>query len=102
MSSITTNGSNKMNVFNHSSIIHLITLKLHKRHMLPNSYVYNLFNNTYIHTYTYIPTYYLHIYLIIKYLGTHIQTMYLLSYLLGTYIPTSYLLGYLNNYLEVI
>jgi hypothetical protein len=58
--------------------------------MLPNNYIYKLFNNKYV---------LICIYVLIKYLPT-----YLPAYLLGTYIPINYPIGNLiiNNYLEAI
>jgi len=58
--------------------------------MLPSSYMYRLFNSTYVPISIYLPIYVLFIYLP--------------TYLLRTYIPTNNLIGYLiiNNYLKAI
>jgi hypothetical protein len=56
---------------------------LHKVRMLPSSYTYIQFNNTYIP---------IRIYLRIKYLPTYLLTIYLLSYYLPTYLLVTYTL----------
>ncbi len=103
-----------------TSYIHLIalstkvvTLQLHKVCMLPSSYTYRLFNNTYVFiciylltkylptyllpftyllcTYVHMATYYVFMYMQspIMYLGTyHLHTTYIITKYLHTYIPT--------------
>ncbi len=65
----------------------IITLQLHKVHILPNSYMYKLLI---IHMYLYVYTYILNMYLL-----TYFITKYPYVYHLPTYILRTYLFTYL-------
>ncbi len=84
----------------------VITLQLHKVHMLPSNYMYKQFNNTYIPICIYLPTYlhticlatyYVLTYVPPTYVNLHnyyIPTYLLFTYLLCTYIHTPYVPTY--------